>query len=152
MDHRTDITKAVFDDSFAEARPTSTSCWFAVPYYETSKLMTIEGIQNLNTSNVTDMNFMFGYCSGLTNLDLSHFDTGNVMFMNSMFLGCSNLKSLDLSNFDTGNVTDMVAMFDGCRGLTSLDLSMGSPNRGCSLVTVLRLLIAVGLSCCPAWA
>ena len=147
-DHRTDITKAVFDDSFAGARPTSTDRWFTVRYNEneTSNLTEIQGIQNLNTSNVTSMGSMFYGCSGLTSLDVSHFDTGNVTHMNDMFEGCSGLTSLDVSHFDTGNVTSMGSMFYGCSGLTSLDVShfdtgnvtsMGSMFYGCSGLTSL---------------
>ena len=83
----------------------------------------IEGLENLDTSNVTSMYSMFLGCSGLTSLDVSKFDTSNVTDMSGMFSGCSGLASLDVSNFNTSNVTDMSGMFSSCRGLTSLDLS-----------------------------
>ena len=76
-----------------------------------------------NTSNVTDMAYMFAGCSGLTSLDLSNFDTSKVTNMVYMFNYCPNLTSLDLSNWDTSNVKYMNNMFQGCSGLTSLDLS-----------------------------
>ena len=79
-------------------------------------------LSNVDTSNVTNMSFMF-YSCGLTNLDVSGFDTGNVTDMLCMFWGCSSLKSLDLSGFDTGNVTDMGSMFVGNYNLTNLDVS-----------------------------
>ena len=139
------IKKVVFDASFAKARPTSCRSWF----YKRNNLTEINGIENLNTENVTDMNNMFMDCIGLTSLDVSHFNTQKVtgmafMFngctglesldfsnfgtqsvkvMSYMFYGCSGLKSLDLSKFDTQNVTGMTKMFSGCTGLTSLDLS-----------------------------
>lgn len=122
-DHRTNITKAVFDNSFAGARPTNTNGWFAVGYNETSNLKEIKGIQNLNTSNVTNMEHMFYGCSNLTSLDVSHFDTRNVTSMYFMFYGCKGLTSLDVSHFDTGNVTNMGFMFYDCSSLTSLDVS-----------------------------
>ena len=77
----------------------------------------------INTSSVTNMNYMFGYCESLTSLDLSSFNTSNVTEMNSMFKGCGALTSLDLSSFNTSNVTDMNYMFGKCSALTSLDLS-----------------------------
>ena len=83
----------------------------------------IEGLENLDTSNVTSMYSMFLGCSGLTSLDVSKFDTSNVTDMSGMFSGCSGLASLDVSNFNTSNVTGMSSMFSSCRGLTSLDLS-----------------------------
>ena len=139
------IKNVVFDASFANARPTSCNKWFIY----CNNLTKIEGIENLNTvnvtninsmfsgcsvltsldlskfdtQNVTDMRFMFSDCSSLTSLDLSKFDTQNVKEMNYMFSGCSGLKSLNLSKFNTQNVTGMYGMFSGCSGLTSLDLS-----------------------------
>ncbi|MBR6936086.1 MAG: BspA family leucine-rich repeat surface protein [Prevotella sp.] len=111
------IESAIFDPSFAEARPTSTNHWFD----GMELLKTIEGIEYLNTENVTDMSGMFARCYSLTSLDLSNFDTENVTDMSEMFHGC-NVESLDLSNFDTRNVTDMSEMFYGCN-VESLDLS-----------------------------
>ena len=80
-------------------------------------------VSTFDTSNVTDMNYMFGYCSALTSLDLSSFNTSNVTDMNYMFGECNALTSLDLSLFNTSNVTDMGYMFNGCSALTSLDVS-----------------------------
>lgn len=80
-------------------------------------------VSSFDTSKVTDMGYMFGYCYGLTSLDVSNFKTSNVTNMRGMFGTCANLTSLTLSNFDTTNVTDMNEMFVYCSGLTSLDLS-----------------------------
>ena len=113
------IKNVVFDASFANARPTSCNMWFIY----CNNLTKIEGIENLNTVNVTGMYGMFYGCSGLTSLNLSKFNTQNVTSMSNMFSGCSALTSLDLSKFDTQNVIEMNEMFDGCSGLTSLDLS-----------------------------
>lgn len=113
------ITTVVFDSSFVNARPTTTAFWF----YTFTKLTTIEGIHNLNTSNVTNMSHMFFSCKSLTSLDLSHFNTGNVTDISRMFTNCRSLTSLDLSHFDTHNVTNMYSMFHDCNGLTNLDLS-----------------------------
>ena len=46
---------------------------------------------NIDTSSVTDMNYMFGDCDALTSLDLSTFDTSKVTDMNYMFGYCSAL-------------------------------------------------------------
>ena len=82
----------------------------------------------VDTSNVTDMSYMFnignvGALSPLTYLDISGFDTSKVKDMSCMFRYCELLPSLDLSSFDTSNVTNMNAMFALCLTLTSLDLS-----------------------------
>ncbi|MBQ2416290.1 MAG: BspA family leucine-rich repeat surface protein, partial [Alistipes sp.] len=47
-----------------------------------------------------------------TQLDLSNFNTSNVTNMDSMFLYCS-VSSLDLSSFNFGNVTEFDNMFKG---------------------------------------
>ena len=113
------VQHVVFNFSFAAARPESTHVWF----YHMESITEIEGLQYLNTSNVTNMNSMFAYCSSLTSLDLSRFDTSNVTEMYNMFCNCSSLTSLDLSSFDTGKVTTMSQMFSNCSSLTSIDLS-----------------------------
>ena len=113
------IKKVVFDASFANARPTSCYKWFGGCRY----LTTIEGIDYLNTENVTDMSDMFKDCEKLTTLDVSKFDTKNVTDMSYMFEWCCKLTTLDVSNFDTKNVTDMKYMFRVCEKLTTLDVS-----------------------------
>ena len=109
----------VFDPSFADARPTTTYAWF----FKMEYIESITGLNYLNTSEVTNMKYMFGKCWHLTSLDLSHFDTSKVTDMSEMFSNCTALTSLDLSNFDTSEVRFMSFMFDGCSSLESLDLS-----------------------------
>jgi len=138
------IKKVIFDASFANARPTSCYNWF----YGCTDLTTIEGIEYLNTENVTNMSWMFSECSTLTTLDLSNFDTKNVMEMSYMFGSCTKLKTLDVSSFNTQNVTDMNWMFSYCSALTTLDLSnfdtknvtdMNGMFSNCSALTTLDL-------------
>ena len=80
-------------------------------------------LSNFDTSNVTSMWSVFDYCSSITSLDLSSFDTSNVTTMGYMFLNCSKLASVNLSSFNTSNVRDMEYMFANCSGLTSIDVS-----------------------------
>ncbi|EMF0512415.1 BspA family leucine-rich repeat surface protein [Enterococcus hirae] len=83
----------------------------------------IEGLSQLDTSNVTYMGDMFKALSSITSLDVSSFDTSNVTAMSYMFYGMSSVTSLDVSSFDTSNVTDMHSMFNFVSSLTSLDVS-----------------------------
>lgn len=117
--HDVAIQKVIFDDSFAKARPTTCLCWFL----GCTNLKNIEGIKNLNTTEVKDFGAMFRNCSALANLDVSGFDTRKVTTMGTMFSGCSKLSTLDVSGFDTKNVTDMYCMFNKCSALTTLDVS-----------------------------
>jgi len=88
------------------------------------RVVSIEGLSYFDARYVTDMWGMFsGFgATGLTSLDLSGWDTSNVTNMNFMFSN-SNLQSLDLSGWDTSNVTSMTHMFFGMNRLQSLDLS-----------------------------
>lgn len=142
---RTAITTVVFDESFQNARPSNTYYLFGglknlstitnleylntsevtdmlYMFYGCSSLRSID-LSGLNTQNVTDMGCMFGGCSSLTSLDLSGFNTSSVTKMDYMFYDCSSLSSLNLSGLNTQNVTDMYGMFSYCSSLTSLDIS-----------------------------
>ena len=117
--HKSEITKAVFAPSFAEARPTTCAYWFG----SCKKLKNIEGIEFLNTEKVKDMRGMFYECICLENLDLSKFDTKKVTNMRNMFYNCQKLKTLNLSSFETDMVTNMESMFYNCILLNTLKLT-----------------------------
>ena len=113
--HNTKISKVVFEASFANARPTSCYAWFQ----NFIKLKQIEGIENLNTENVTNMSDMFYSCSGLISLDVTHFNTANVTSMSYMFYGCNKLKEIYVSDkFVTDDVISSEYMFMGCSSLS----------------------------------
>ena len=140
----TTTTKGVIDESFKDFRPTSTAYWFV--YYQ--KLNTIEGLQHLNTSEVTDMEGTFGVCKSLTALDLSRFNTDKVTNMLNLFAGCNSLTALDLSSFNTHNVGYMNHMFADCEALKEINLKnfntaqvidMSGMFKGCKALTALDL-------------
>ena len=124
------ISKVVFEASFANARPTNCYAWFQ----NFTKLKQIEGIENLNTENVTSMRDMFRGCSSLTSLDVTHFNTGNVTSMVKMFSNCFQLAELDVTHFNTANVENMSNMFRGCSSLTSLDVTHFNTGNVTSMV------------------
>ena len=115
----TSIKKVAFDDSFADVNPRTCRYWFS----GCSNLTEIKDIQNLNTSIVTDMAYMFDDCKNLKSLDLSSFNTNNVSDMSRMFYNCSSLTTLDLSNFNTEKVTTMDYMFNYCPILKTIYVS-----------------------------
>lgn len=100
-----DMKKVVFEPSFSVERPTSTAHWF-----NGSSATSFEGLEYLNTSEVTDMSWMFYAMFYMPTLDVSMLDTHNVTNMHGMFC-YSAFERLDLSNWDTSKVEDMVAMF-----------------------------------------
>ncbi|MBC6356963.1 BspA family leucine-rich repeat surface protein [Lactobacillus helsingborgensis] len=89
------------------------------------KLTTIEGLDQLDASNVTNMSQMFENCPGLETIDLSKMKIGKGKLTNlsQMFMGCYSLKQLVLpDSIDTSAVTDMQNMFYACSSLTELNL------------------------------
>jgi surface protein len=108
------VTRVVFDPSFANARPTATSAWF----YKMVNLQSIEGIEYLNTIEVTIMAWMFGFCDQLTSIDVSHFNTSKVTDMCYMFRGCNNLRTIYAGDgWSTAAVTYSTNMFYDCTSL-----------------------------------
>ena len=139
-----EITQIIIDESFRNVVSKTTASWFE----GLSAVTEIRGLDNLNTSEVTDMSCMFAGCSALRTLDVSRFDTSQVTDMSGMFRGCKSLAELDLYFFDTSEVTRLSGMFSGCSSLTTLDLSSFSTSkvtdmsymfRDCSSLTTLDL-------------
>lgn len=112
------LEKVVFEESFKKFKPTTLSSFFK----ELKSLTSISGLENLNTTHVTDMSKMFYNCCNLSSLNLSQFNTGNVEKMNEMFYYCRGLNSLDLSAFNTAKVNNMYRMFYYCF-VRTIDLS-----------------------------
>ena len=114
LTYKNEIKEVVFNASFANARPTSCYYWFS----SCKNLTDIEGIENLNTENVTNMNSMFDRCSALTSLDLTNFNTAKVSDMSYMFMGCTALTTIFVSDkFVTNLVTSSDNMFHMCINL-----------------------------------
>ena len=122
-DHKSDIQRVDFDDSFKDARPTSTYRWFSC-----FNLTELVRLSYLNTSEVTNMSYMFSG-SKLSSIDLTYFDTSKVTNMESMFSSCSKLINVNVSSFNTSNVTNMERMFNWCTELTYLNLASFNTNK-----------------------
>lgn len=89
-------------------------------FYNFNNLTTINNLSLLDTSNVTNMSYVFWKCSSLTNIDVNGFNTSNVTDMYAMFAACYSLKSIDASNWNTSNVTTFESMFYECWGLAEI--------------------------------
>ena len=124
-------TTIVFDESMRNVKPTNLSSFFK----DYENLTGIEGLQNLNTSEVTSMDSLFYRCMRLGNIDVSHFDTRKVTDMTAMFAGCEDLNSISgLRMLNTSNVTSMESMFANCSSLKELDVN----NFDTGKVTVMK--------------
>ena len=85
-------------------------------------LSSINGLSNLNISNVTDISGMFCRCKLISRLpDISNWATNNITNMSNLFSGCASLKYIpDISKWNTDNVKDMRQMFYCCQSLVEL--------------------------------
>lgn len=82
----------------------------------------VDGLENLDTSLVTDMSYMFAFCNN-DNLNLSNFDTSNVTNMKKLFYNVRKVTELNLGDkFYTSRVTNMESMFEDMYGLQKIDL------------------------------
>ncbi|WP_164515895.1 BspA family leucine-rich repeat surface protein [Bifidobacterium dolichotidis] len=80
--------------------------------------------EDVNTSAVTHMDYLFYNCANLEAIDgLDYWDTSHVTSMRRMFSGDSVLPTIalcQLLSWDTSSVTDMTSMFSYCYKLDSL--------------------------------
>ena len=123
-----EVTTVVFDESFKYFYPTSCREWFSTGYY----LKNIEGLEYLNTNEVTDMSQMFKACYSLPNIDLTHFNTDKVTEMDQMFYACQSLTTLDLSEFNTSSVATMYQMFMSCKSLQTVYVNCNFTTENCN--------------------
>ena len=78
--------------------------------------VSLQLINQFDTSGVTNMNGMFNTCASLKTIPL--LDTSGVTDMTSTFSNCNSLKSLP--TLDTSSVTIFSGTFGGCRSLQML--------------------------------
>lgn len=123
------VKSITIDKSFSQFRPKSTAGWFCYAVSATE----INGLENLNTSEVEVFDHMFGYCASLKSLDLSHFDTGKAKSMVAMFLSLFSMEELDLTSFDTENLKSAEGMFYQSFGLERIYVSKKFNLASCAL-------------------
>ena len=110
-------TKVIFEKSFVNVKPTSCGDWFC----NFTNLTSIEGLANLDTSEVTNMSYMFQEYKG-EYLDLTGFDTSKVTNMEQMFCGCTSVKAIVIGDkWKTTQVTVSDNMFGDCFALVGED-------------------------------
>ncbi|MBR0490810.1 MAG: BspA family leucine-rich repeat surface protein [Clostridia bacterium] len=91
-------------------------------FYGLRALQDMDGLNTIDTGNVTTMESMFEKSDTIASLDLSYFSTKNVVDMQKMFQDAKGITSLTFGNgFDTANVTNMSNMFYGCTSLASIN-------------------------------
>ena len=92
-------------------------------FYGYKNLKSVNGLNNLKTSNTVDMKYMFYGCDSLEHIDISSFDAKNVKNISNMFGFCYKLKTADLSSLETISLTDISNLFYYCTSLEEVNLS-----------------------------
>lgn len=93
-----------------------------------SNLTTINGIEKLDLTDVTNLSNLFidnnslETINGIEDLNVSTIENFSSMFMDT------EITDIDLSQWNISNATDMSAMFSGCSSLTEIDLTGWGPN------------------------
>ena len=80
-------------------------------FYGCNALTSLD-VYSFNTSNVTNMSYMFNRCSSLTNLDLSNFSIPKTTDIRYMFSGASRLTNIDISSFEFSSTVQTTGMFN----------------------------------------
>ncbi len=129
---RSYLRKVVFGDNIDTSKLTNMKALFT----NNMHLMTIEGLEKFDVSNVKTFDNLFDNNYNLRTIgkkegefDLKAWNTGNATSMVRMFYNCSYLTSLDLGNWDTNNVKDMSHMFYYCKSLKNLDVKNWNTNK-----------------------
>ena len=112
----------VIDPSFADYRPTITYGWFT-----SFSVTEIRGLKSLNTSQVTNMRYMFAGCQYLTELDLSCFTITDDSKASNLCFSCLQLQKVTFGNTVTTIGTDA---FCNCVVLSSLSIPNSVRNIG----------------------
>ena len=105
-------------------------------------------ISSWNTSTVTDMSYMFKSCESLVSIKgVEYLDTQNVKTVAGIFETCSKLKELRLF-WNTRSCTDFSRMFSGCPfksiDISSLNLS-SAENVNYMFYNCLKLKSIIGI-------
>ena len=91
-------------------------------FYHDKNLRSVD-MEGIDTSNVTITDRMFAFCDSLETIENMDFNTSNIEDMVGMFKDCKSLESVDTSNWDTSNVREMWRMFENCSSLEVIDTS-----------------------------
>ena len=121
---KSSFNKVVFNGPVVFNNKTKTNNTFSGFFSGFTNLQYIEGLENVDTSNVNDLSGLFSGCSSLEYINVSSLNLSNVNNISSMFNGCSKLIQIDgLNKWDTSKVINMNSVFSGCSSLRELDLS-----------------------------
>ena len=91
-------------------------------FSDLQNLKSINGFNNLDTSEVEDMSYIFKNCKSLKYINEKEIEMNSVINAEGMFYGCEKLTELDLSNCNLKKAKNLNKMFFDCKSLQSLKL------------------------------
>ena len=92
-------------------------------FIDCSKLKTITGLGDLDTSNVTNIDYMFTRVSALETWGLDKWDTSKIESMVQTFRASSIGNDSGIENWKLPNLKGLYFTFADCKNLTRLDIS-----------------------------
>lgn len=104
-----------------------------------TSLTSLDGLQNIDVSNMTALVGVFSGCTALTNISaIAGWNPYQVKNINSLFYHCSSITSFaSLQNWITGQLTNINQAFRGCSSLINLGGLMGFNVGQCTSLSYL---------------
>ena len=97
---------------------------FSYMFKDDISLLNIEGLNNLNTKNLTALYDIFSNCKNLKKINLENWDVSKVKEMINTFANCINLEEIKgIDNWDVSNTTVINSVFQNCQSINNLNLS-----------------------------
>ena len=112
--HITERLKITSNSKSATITPTSSEQLQSIIKDELERQGPDADLNHIDTSEITDMSYLFVNYNTIRNIKIDQWDTSNVTNMVGMFYNCENFDG-DLSRWDTSKVTNMGTMFYGCK-------------------------------------
>ena len=84
-------------------------------------LISVEGLNSINTEKVTSMKSMFNLCVMLQEVNVSKMNTAELTDVSQMFRKCAFLNYLNFSGWNTSKITTTKGMFEFCEALEEID-------------------------------
>ena len=89
-------------------------------FQDFTNVVTIK-FDNVDTSGCRDFGGLFQNCKNVVSIDgLDKFDVSNVKYMNNVFFQCHKLQNLNLDGWNTSKVVQSSSMFNGCNSLIEI--------------------------------
>ena len=99
----------------------------------------LKSVKIVGMSSITNCQNAFSNATNLESVDLTEFDSSNVTDMSYMFYNCSSIKTMNLTgSFDVSKVTNFSGTFYNCSSLTDLNITTWQTNSATTFNSMFR--------------